>query len=64
MVLDIKPEDFNSAFMEAIGEPKPVETPITEVVTVASQEPILPHVEVSPPDETKPKPRRVTKRDY
>jgi hypothetical protein len=58
-VLEIAPEDFNSCFMEKI-----VETPITEVVTVASQEPILPHVEVSPPDETKPKPRRVTKRDY
>ena len=64
MVLDIKLEDFNPAFMEIVAELKPVETPITEVVTVASEEPILPQVEVSPPEETKPKPRRVTKRDY
>lgn len=44
--------------MVKVEEPKPVETPITEVVTV---EPVI--TEASPPEEQKPKPRRVRKKD-
>ena len=62
-IVDIDPKYFDASFMVKIEETKPVETPITEVVTVAPEEPILPHVEVPPPEETKPKPRRIKKAD-